>query len=243
MVLTTIGTGSKGNCYLLSADSSNLILDAGISAKMAGSYVWKWSCIDGCLVTHEHKDHAKYWADYARLGVPVYMTKGTYTKVQTAPEWTMHPVESKATFKTGKWTVMPFDVEHDAVNPVGYLIRYGPTGETVLYATDTYYLRYTFPGVNYWIVECNYCEDRLDGSEMSLQLRGRLLRSHMSLRRLKDTLAANDLTQTRAIVLVHLSDERSDSERMIREISEIAGISEVYAAEADSRIILDKTPF
>ena len=243
MVLDVIGTGSSGNCYLLSADSSSLILDAGIPARKAGGYVHRWSDVDGCLVTHEHQDHAKYWKEFSRLGVQVYMTEETYRSVKQAPELSVKYVRSMEPFTTGKWTVMPFDVEHDAAEPVGYLIRYEPTGETVLYATDTYYLRYTFPKVNYWIVECNYCEDRLEETEVSQRLRGRLIRSHMSLRRLKEALEANDLSKTRAIVLVHMSDERSDETRMVNEIQEVAGINEVYAAAAEDRIKLEETPF
>ena len=108
---------------------------------------------------------------------------------------------------------MAFQTEHDAAEPCGWLIRYDPTGETAVYATDTYYLRHTFPGVHYWIVECNYTESilqrQLEEGDLDGKLRTRLLTSHMSLRRLCDALEANDLTELRAIVLIHLSEREA----------------------------------
>lgn len=141
---------------------------------------------------------------------------------------------------------MPFETQHDAAEPLGYLVRHEATGETAMYATDTYYLRYTFPGIHYWIIECNYCDEILEQSvqdgTIDAGLRGRLLSSHMSLRRLKDALAANDLRTTAKIVLVHLSDSRSDEQRMVREIEEQTGIDTVAASNGMS-IDLSLTPF
>ena len=65
----------------------------------------------------------------------------------------------------------------------------------------------------------------------------------MSLRRLCDALEANDLTETRAIVLVHLSDERSDEKQMVETIKATAGIEDVWAAEAGKTYKLNLTPF
>jgi hypothetical protein len=64
----------------------------------------------------------------------------------------------------------------------------------------------------------------------------------MSLRRLKETLAANDLRQTHCIVLVHLSDARSNEERMVTEINQQTGITTV-AASTGIDIPLERAPF
>ena len=95
--------------------------------------------------------------------------------------------------------------------------------------------------MNYWLVECNYCEDLVD-AETDLTLRRRLKESHMSLRRLLDALQKNDLTETAKIVLVHLSDQRSDERRMVTEIQEMTGI-ETVAANAGMTIELERIPF
>ena len=64
----------------------------------------------------------------------------------------------------------------------------------------------------------------------------------MSLRHLKEALLANDLSKTLKIVLVHLSDSRSDEQRMVKEIREATGI-ETIAASNGMSIPLQLCPF
>lgn len=250
MQVQVLGTGSSGNCYLLTAGANkgqSLLLDAGLAAEkiVRGANCWN---IAGCLVTHEHGDHIKGAEALARkYGVKTYATEGTIKAACGDVGLTaLNRADFLSSFKVGDFTVMAFETQHDASEPCGWLIRCDSTGETVLYATDTYYLKHTFPGINYWIVECNYVESimnkQLESGELPEQLRGRLIKSHMSLRRLCDALKANDLRKTRAILLVHLSDERSDEEMMVRTIRQQTG-KDVWAAEAGKTYRLQLTPF
>lgn len=247
MELFVLGTGSSGNAYLLQAGSSALLLEAGLPIRQIVRSTPDWQRVRGCLITHEHGDHAKSAEAVAQMGVKTYMSAGTAEAIHKDGCLTeFNVVQMLSAVTVGEFTVMPFETQHDAAEPCGYLIRYEPTGETVLYATDTYYLRQTFPGVHYWIVECNYVDELMDAQQedgkLTPALRGRLKKSHMSLRRLKDTLAANDLTATRKIVLCHLSDERSDEKRMVGEIAALTG-KETIAASNGMVIDLRLTPF
>lgn len=249
MRLAVVGTGSKGNCYVLSGDDGeSLIIDAGMPIKSVIPFIPNFRKIRGCLIGHEHLDHARYWEEYGKRGICVYGSQGTLEALNPKGELDMCSLACKSAItplvdyvKMGAFTVVAFPTQHDAVQPTGFLIRYNPTGEQIIYATDTYYLQHTFPGTTYWIIECNYCEDLIE-AETDLALRNRLLESHMSLRRLVDTLNANDLTQTAKIVLVHLSDQRSDEARMIREVAAVTD-AEVVAAHNGEEIELSRTPF
>ena len=250
MELQVIGTGSSGNCYLLKAGEKrgqSLLLDAGLAADKIVREAE--SCnIAGCLITHEHGDHIKGAEGLARkYGVKVYATAGTIEASGVNDRLTFfNAADYLSTIQVGDFTVLPFETQHDAKEPCGWLIRFNPTGETTMYATDTYYLKRTFPGVHYWIVECNYVDEimneQLESGEIPEQLRSRLIKSHMSLRRLSDALKANDLRKTRTIILVHLSDERSDEELMVRTIRQQTG-KDVWAAEAGKTYRLQLTPF
>lgn len=249
MRLYVAQTGSAGNTYILSGDDGeSLILDAGAPPKSVLPHIPNVRKVRGCLITHEHLDHARYWQEYGKKGIVVIGSHGTLTALNPkgpldmcsiACKVAITPLEDVQNF--GAFTVMAFPTQHDAAKPTGFLIRYRPTGEQIVYATDTYYLQHTFPGTTYWIVECNYCEDLID-AETDEVLRHRLRESHMSLRRLVDTLNANDLSQTAKIVLVHLSDQRSDEARMVREIAEETD-AEVTAAHNGETIKLERTPF
>ena len=248
MQLNIIGTGSSGNCYALQAGGQTLLLDAGLPIRRIQRSVSHWEYIVGCLVTHEHMDHTKAAADISKRGIQTLMTHGTLTALEGDSDFCLfQAVKMRSTVSLGEFTVMPFETQHDASEPCGWLIRFNPTGEIVLYATDTYYLAYTFPGINYWIVECNFMEElvkeQIADDRISNALRGRLIKSHMSLRRLTDALTANDLSCTRAIILVHLSDERSDEKCMVDTIREASGVADVFAAKAGMEISLELTPF
>lgn len=236
MKLTVIGTGSAGNCYVLDAGKESLILDVGFPLRNILPYISDFRKVQGCLLTHEHLDHAKGAKQMSMRGIKVYTSAGTKDALNLDA---LNAVEAMKPFRCGNFTVMAFDTQHDSTEPFGFLIRYEPTKETVLYATDTYYLAYTFPNVNYWIVECNFCEELID-SETNQVLKRRLMKSHMSLRRLKDALQHNDLSCTEKIVLVHLSDLRSNELKMMMDIEQLTGV-ETVAAENGMKIEL--TPF
>lgn len=248
MRLTVVGTGSSGNCYLVEAGESVLMLDAGMRMRQIRESISKTSRIKACLITHEHQDHSRSAYPLAELGVPVYMSAGTQQAILKEHVLTrFNTVQSLRMIDLEDFIILPFATQHDAAEPLGFVVRYKPTGETLLYATDTYYLQYTFPGIHYWIVESNYIDGLIDqqveDGDITPALRHRLLRSHMSLCRLIDALKANDLHMTRTIVLVHMSAHRSDQEYMVQSVKDESGVDNVVAASAGMVIPLDLNPF
>jgi len=190
-------------------------------------------------------DHIRALSDVMRAGIDCYMSTGT-AKAKDISGHRVHHVTAAQAFNAGQFTVYPFETEHDAAEPLGYLISYRPTGERLLYATDTFYLRYAFKGVHYMLIECNYCDSIARGryvkDEMAKALYDRLMTSHFSLEHLKDFLEASDLSSTRQIVLIHLSDDNSDERRMIREVQGLTGIPTI-AANRGMRLDLNLCPF
>ena len=246
MLMDCIATGSTGNCYILAAGQDKLILDCGVRYKdIQAALGFDASCVAGCLVTHEHNDHSKALPDLMRAGIGCYMTKGT-AEAKGASGHRLRIVAAGEVFGVGQFVVSPFETQHDAAEPVGYLVHHAPTGESLLYATDTFYLRYAFKNVHYVLVECNYCRDtaydRYQSGEMDKALYDRLMSSHMSLENLKGFLSACDLSATRRIVLLHMSEGNADEARMLREVRELAGI-EVDAAIGGTRLELELCPF
>jgi len=246
MTLDVVATGSSGNCYILTAGHDKLMLDCGVRYKdIQIALGFNTKSVTGCLVTHEHNDHTKALKDVLRAGIDCYMTSGT-AEVKNASGHRVHTVKEAKTFDVGPFTIYPFKTEHDAVDPVGYLISYRPTGEKLLYATDTFYLRYAFKGVHYILIECNYCRGiahtRFVNGEIVKALYDRLMTSHFSLDNLKDFLAASDLTVTRHIVLLHMSEDNSDERRMVREVRSLTNIP-TTAAVGGLRLELNLHPF
>ena len=230
--ITSLASGSQGNCYRVSDGSSTLLLECGIPyRKIRRQLQFQMSEIAGCLVSHEHQDHCRAVKDVLRAGIDCYMSAGTINALGLESHRLIY-IRAKQQFKIDTWTILPFEVEHDAIEPLGFLMA-NQEGEKLLYATDTAYVRYKFQGLTHIMVECNYAEDILDANIASGAidpvLKHRLVRSHFSLEGVKDFLRANDLSKVKEIWLLHLSDGNSDAGRFKREIQELTG-KEVYIA-------------
>lgn len=178
------------------------------------------------LMNISYKDHCKAVGDIAKAGIDVYMSAGTKEAIGIDGH-RIKAVKAREQFNVGTFTILPFETEHDAKEPLGYLIYSSATGDKLLFATDTYYIRYRFPALTHIMVECNYSSDILyDNIEKGLVpegLKNRLLRSHFSLDNVKKFLLANDLSKVQGIYLMHLSSGNSDAARFKREIQELTG--------------------
>jgi phosphoribosyl 1,2-cyclic phosphodiesterase len=253
MNLKVLATGSRGNCYILETARGKILLDCGVRIQeIKEALGFDLTDVVGCLLTHEHKDHSKAAAELMALGVDVYTSAGTAAACGLTGH-RLHAVQGQRSFeigerlhprRAGNIAVMPFNAQHDALDPFGFLIQL--CGEKILYATDTYYLEYRFSGLNYIIVECNYMTETLDNNikagRIPRELRRRLLKSHFALHNLVKFLQASDLKRCRQIVLVHLSDGNSDALRMVGEIYLQTGVQTV-AADAGMDIPLEGAGF
>lgn len=221
-----LASSSAGNCYRIDDGFTPLLLECGISFKEIQRRLnFQASSIKGVLVTHEHGDHSKAVKDVMKAGIDCYMSEGTRTALGLSGH-RVKVIQAKQQFQLGTWTILPFDTQHDAAEPLGFLLA-GRAGEKLLYATDTYYCRYKFNGLTAILIECNYAPDILtanvESGAVPEALKNRLIRSHFSLPNVKEFLKANDLSKVREIHLIHLSDGNSDADRFKREIAELTG--------------------
>lgn len=232
-----MSSGSRGNVYLVSDGVTPILLECGIPIKRIREGLgFKLSEVAGCLVSHEHQDHSKAIRDVLRMGVYVYTSPGTIEALGLVNH-RLRPIKDKQSFEVGTWVVRAFETQHDAKEPLGFLLHSKATSERLVFATDTYYVRYKFPGLTHIMIECNYASDILQANVTSGSvpevLKNRLLTSHFSLDNVKGFLKANDLSKVREIWLLHLSNGNSDAERFRREIMELTGKPTYIAGEAE----------
>lgn len=233
MDIQVLASGSSGNCYYLSDGASPILIECGIPWKeIQRGTNFRTSELVGALVSHGHKDHSHAAANVMAAGIDCYMSQGTAEALGLSGH-RLHTVKPLQQFKVGAWTVLPFEIQHDSADPLGFLLM-SQAGEKLLYATDTYYLKYRFQGLHYLLLECNYALDILQKNVAAglvpAAVKNRVLRSHFSLEHVKGFLQANDLSQVREIWLLHLSDGNSDAARFKREIQGLTG-KPTYIAE------------
>jgi len=138
----------------------------------------------------------------------------------------LKPVKAKEQFSVGTWTILPFDVEHDVAEPLGFLLM-NEQGENLLFATDTYYVRYKFKDLTHIMIECNYSLDilneNIESEIIHPAMKRRLMTSHFSLENVIEFLKVNDLSKVQEIHLIHLSETNSNEIEFKRKVQEVTG--------------------
>jgi len=242
MKLHILGSSSKGNGYVLEAANDALIIEAGvklIEAKKAINF--NLSKVVGCVISHQHGDHAGYIQEYVDAGIMVLALPEVITSKKLTRSY--KAIEFGKGYIFGNFKVLPFELMHD-VPCAGYLIEHPESGK-ILFITDTYACKYQFSGVAHMLIEANYADDILTNNILEGRvpqiMRKRLITSHMELESTKELLRSYDLEHIQNIVLIHLSDGNSDRNRFIKECKEVTGCK-VVVADAGMSMNFDATP-
>lgn len=226
--------------YILSDDNECLIIECGRSFLEAEKALdFNTKKVKGVLISHEHGDHAMYIDKFIEY-FPVYASAGTLKAKGVTDNVNARAMRMLKPYQIGTFKVLAFRTQHDAVEPCGFLIQC-PDGSKLVFATDTYYIRYTFRHIRYWMIECNYDKKKLNKNvEEGLVhpcVAKRVRRSHMSLDECINMMKSNDMSETRMIMLIHLSSDNSDRDYFVSEISKVTG-RYVIAAERQLNIEL-----
>lgn len=243
MELRVVGSSSSGNCYLLYSKIYNetLVVEAGCEpSEVRAALDYKVGSIVGCVVSHQHKDHAKYVKDMVKSGIHVLGLKDVFCEEMCYTRYTS-VIEPKKTYSFGNFDVLPIPVKHD-VPCVAYLIKHPDMGK-LLFVTDTISFDYKIPsGVNHLLLEANYSnrilEQNIDNGLIAPAMSKRIRRAHMDIETTANIIRTNELPNLQNVVLIHLSDNNSDEEEFKRYIKGICGVP-TYVANKDMTIDLN----
>ncbi|MDD5823361.1 MAG: MBL fold metallo-hydrolase [Firmicutes bacterium] len=142
--LTSIGSSSSGNSYIIQSGETALILDTGLSGKKIRTAIAELGLsekdIRGILITHEHTDHVNSVRLMSKVcdRAKVYASRGTafnssaFAKIDAQRIEYIVPGDS---FEIGDIAVQSFALSHDAAEPTGYSFANGDDMMSVV--TDT----------------------------------------------------------------------------------------------------------
>lgn len=236
MLIKSLASSSKGNCYIISDGITTIQLECGIPAKEVRKHIDLLN-INALLITHEHKDHIKYLKQFVGY-TEVYASAGTLENQDDqfgAFKFRKHILKELEWKKIGTLNVLPFKTEHDAKEPFGYFINSEITNENLLFATDTYYIRNRFIGIDYLMIECNYdnviLKENMDKNLIPKSMERRLVHSHFEISNVIKFIEANDKSRLKEIYLLHLSSGNSNEEDFKRRIEEVAHVPVYVCAE------------
>lgn len=215
MKMTVISSGSAGNCYVLEGTRSALILECGVSPErvVRTTNTLRWSQVAGCLVTHEHGDHAGFAAKFLDLGLPVYASKGTGNALPCGRR--MRPIHPTSIFHVGEFSVFAFHVHHDAAEPLGFVIGHPELGR-LLFVTDASAIPFSFRdvGLDHIMIEANYSdrilEQAVGSGELTSERAQRVRNTHMSLEGAIQYVTYHESAKLKTVTLIHLSSSNAD---------------------------------
>ena len=209
LTLTTLASGSSGNCALLSDGETHLLLDVGISCRrictaLAGLNIPPES-LAGVLITHEHADHISGLATlHKRFRLPVYTSPGTARQLCyriAALEDVVRTCAPGSSFTVGGLDVETFPISHDAAEPMGFAVSSGG--------------RNGMAGAQLVRVEANHDPDWVRSGPYPYALKQRILGDfgHLSNEAGAELAGRAALAGTRTILLAHLSSENNTPAR------------------------------
>jgi phosphoribosyl 1,2-cyclic phosphodiesterase len=232
LVITSLNSGSNGNCYYIGNEHEAVFIDAGLSCREIEKRMARLELdikkVSAVFISHEHSDHIFGIQVLSKKHrIPVYITPGTLKSsgLELVPElvctFTAHqPV------KIGGLTVTAFPKFHDASDPHSFIVTGNDTQVGIF--TDLgracEQLVHHFRGCHAAFLEANYDEAMLQAGRYPAYLKNRIRGGHGHL---SNTEALALFTRHRPafmshLILAHLSKENNTPE-MVQEMFSAGG--------------------
>ncbi len=227
MKFSVLGSGSKGNCTLVEAGSTRLLIDNGFSGKELLGRLQRLGIapesLSALVVTHEHDDHVKGVGVLARrLNLPIYANVATHRAAeQRIGKASRREFATGEAFAIEGLQVHPFAVSHDTVDPVGFVVSDGH--RALGYCTDTgkitRLIERRLALCQALILEANHDVQMLREGPYPLPLQQRVLSSQGHLANTDALAFAAGLVESRLriLVLAHLSEVNNHPDLVLGE--------------------------
>ncbi|MCL2343346.1 MAG: MBL fold metallo-hydrolase [Firmicutes bacterium] len=244
MRLTTIASGSSGNCALLETETGALLIDAGLTCKRISVALntlrLSPASLRGILITHEHSDHISGLPVFVRqTRVPVYAPGAVCAylhKTCAIPQELLFEVFPGERFSICGVEALAFRTPHDAAGSVGYRLACGT--DSLGYCTDlghvTDEVLEALRGVRAAVIECNHDTDMLRYGPYPAYLKKRIASDVGHLSNRLGAVLAEELAKSGAaeLVLAHLSEHNNTPELALRAVTERLAASEDEAVRS-----------
>jgi phosphoribosyl 1,2-cyclic phosphodiesterase len=244
MRFACLGSGSKGNAWVVEQDGTRVLLDCGFGLRETAARLARLgiepATVTAILITHEHSDHARGAARFsAKYGCEVWLTPGCAVALEAMNDLpaSVRSVDSHGCFAVGGLEFHPFPVPHDAREPVQYVVSDGARRWGLLtdagHVTD--HMVAMLEACDALALECNHDVDRLRQGSYPARLKARILGryGHLDNGAAAELLARLPTDRLQHVVAAHLSEENNLPELARSALASVLGCGPEWVGVAD----------
>lgn len=227
LFITSLNSGSNGNCYYVGNDTEAILVDAGISCreierrmKRLGLFIEK---VKAVFVSHEHSDHIKGLPVLVKkYQLPIYITPMTMRRGGlNFEENLLRTFIAHEPVSIGELSVTAFPKFHDASDPYSFVV----SGNNICIGVFTdigapcIHLKKYFQQCHAAFLETNYDEEVLEKGSYPIYLKNRIRggKGHLSNKQALELFITYKSDYMSHLLLSHLS-KNNNSPELVHEL-------------------------
>ncbi|MEN0052135.1 MAG: MBL fold metallo-hydrolase [Mucilaginibacter sp.] len=227
LFITSLNSGSNGNCYYVGNEREAILVDVGISCRETEKRMARLGLsmqkVKAIFVSHEHSDHIRGIPVLAKkFNLPVYITPGTLLHLGNSLDMQLvHHLREFETVAIGELQVTSFPKEHDASEPHSFIVSCRDINVGVF--TDIgvvcdRLIRY-FSQCHAAFLEANYDDEMLDNGGYPYYLKKRIRggKGHLSNKQALALFNTHRPPHMTHLLLSHLS-HNNNSPKLVEEL-------------------------
>jgi phosphoribosyl 1,2-cyclic phosphodiesterase len=181
LFITSLNSGSNGNCYYVGNRNDAVLIDVGISCRETERRMKKLELdikkVKAIFVSHEHGDHIRGVSVLAnKYSLPVYITEATAKRGPILIKHLSKTFTAHEPIAVGELTITAFTKQHDAADPHSFIVSYNSITVGVItdigIACDK--VIHYFKQCHAAFLETNYDEVMLENGSYPLHLKNRI---------------------------------------------------------------------
>ncbi|GEO04326.1 MBL fold metallo-hydrolase [Adhaeribacter aerolatus] len=215
LFITSLNSGSNGNCYYIGNEQEAILVDAGISCRETEKRMKRlglcMSKVKAIFISHEHSDHIRGLSVLStKYQLPVYITPQTlhYGRLDLQQNLVM-PFMADQPVQIGTLTVTAFPKFHDAADPHSFVVTCHDTKVGIFtdIGTPCDNLINHFSDCHAAFLEANYDDEMLDNGYYPYHLKRRIRsdKGHLSNAQALNLFTAYKPAHMSHLLLAHLS--------------------------------------
>ncbi|QJW88455.1 MBL fold metallo-hydrolase [Spirosoma taeanense] len=227
LFITSLNSGSNGNCYYVGNEREAVLIDAGISCRETETRMRRlglsMETVKAIFVSHEHSDHIRGISQLAKkYQFPVFITPGTLRSSGLSElRLPIQPLRGHEPVWIGELCITAFPKLHDAADPHSFLITCLDTRVGVFtdIGSPCTQLIDHFSQCHAAFLEANYDEQMLERGRYPYYLKHRIRggKGHLSNQQALHLLRTHKPAFMSHLLLAHVSKE-NNCPNLIREL-------------------------